>query len=210
MSIFTNRHAMLYIVTINALSGFLSACGGSDTPSSNQVITNGAVAGSDTITPGSPSLSIDDEAVEGPVDTIDSAGNLIVLGQNVVVSENTVFDDTSLSSIKVGDIVEVSGLRDNNQVINATFIELESSTIESFEVLGIVSELNRNTRTFSIGELTVDFSTARFDDIAESSLNNGILLEVEDEALLYEPGSFFLVATKIEGSLDFDSDDDDS
>ena len=108
---------MLYIVTINALSGFLSACGGSDTPSSNQVITNGAVAASDTITPGSPSLSIDDEAVEGPVDTIDSAGNLIVLGQNVVVSENTVFDDTSLSSIKVGDIVEVSGLRDNNQVI---------------------------------------------------------------------------------------------
>ena len=64
--------------------------------------------------------------------SVDLAGNmLVVLGQAVRVSDLTSFDDSfanpSLAGISPGDIVEVSGLRDSDGIIDATRIEPKPS-----------------------------------------------------------------------------------
>lgn len=139
-----------------------------------------------------------EEDVKGPVDSIDINGNMFVMGQSVIISSTTFFDDSSSSSVIVGDIVEVSGLRDNNGILHATFVEKKRSIPRAYEVQGPLANLNLGEKTFTIGDLLVNYSGARFDDIPESSLSDGLYVEVKDESLLYESGSMFLRATKIE------------
>ena len=139
-----------------------------------------------------------EEDVKGPVDAVEITGNLFVMGQSVIISSSTSFDDSSGGAIDVGDIVEISGLRDNNGNLHATYIEKKQSLPNAFKVQGPIAQLNTADQTFVIGDLLVDYFDARFDDISESSLREGVFVEVKDENRLYEPGSLFLKATKIE------------
>lgn len=139
-----------------------------------------------------------EEDVKGPVDSVDTTGNLFVMGQSVIISSSTLFDDSSSGVISVVDIVEVSGLRDNNGNLHATYIEKKQSQPSAFKVQGPIAQLNTVDQTFLIGDLLIDYFDARFDDISESSLSDGVFVEVKDENRLYEPGSLFLRATKIE------------
>ena len=139
-----------------------------------------------------------EEDVKGPVDSVDSTGNFFVMGQTVIISSSTLVDDSSGGAISVGDIVEVSGLRDNTGNLHATYIEKKQSQPNAFKVQGPIAQLDTSDKTFVIGELLIDYVDARFDDIAESSLSDGMFVEVKDENRLYEPGSLFMIATKIE------------
>ena len=70
-------------------------------------------------TTGTANEVIFDDSVKGPVQSINLAGSsLVVLGQTVLVTADTSFDDNispaSLDGLTVGDIVEVSGLPDAN------------------------------------------------------------------------------------------------
>jgi hypothetical protein len=155
--------------------------------------------------------SIDfDDAVEGPVQSIDAAaGTLVVLGQTVKVDASTSFDDdlqpASLAGIAVGMVVEVSGFRDADGVIHATRIEAEDAN-EPFEVTGVVANLDEAAKRFDIGTLTVDYSAAQLDDLAGGAPANG--QTVEAKGTLDANG--VLLATRVEGKQEeMPGDNDD-
>ncbi len=136
-----------------------------------------------------------EEDVKGPIDAI-AGDRITVLGQVVVVGPETVVD-FDIATANVGDLLEVSGFRNAADEIEATYIEQKSAVAE-YEVLGNVRDLDTGARTFRVGTLVVDYSTARFDDFTVNDLANGLLVEVEDENRAYSPGDLRLIATEVE------------
>jgi hypothetical protein len=117
-----------------------------------------------------------------------------VLGQTVRVSGSTLFDDTilpaSITSLKVGNIVEISGFPNAAGEIVASRIQLQAGG-SAFEVKGIVQSLDMSAHTFHVNTLTVDYS-----GIAPSgSLANGATVKVTG-TMLNAAGA--LVATRVD------------
>jgi hypothetical protein len=140
-----------------------------------------------------------DDAVEGPVNSVDVAGSaLLVLGQTVRISANTSFDDSfvnpSLAGIAPGDIVEVSGLRTSDGSIEATRIEPKPAGLE-FETTGIVANLDSVAMTFNINALVVDYSAAMLNDFDGGSIADGDLVEAKGMILGADDE---LIATRVE------------
>jgi hypothetical protein len=149
-----------------------------------------------------------DDAVQGPVQSVDAAaGTLVVLGQRVQVDGLTSFDDrlqpASLAGIAVGALVEVSGFRDAQGVIHATRIEPKDAS-DAFEITGTVANHDAVARRFDIGTLTVDYSAAQLDDLPGGMPDNGLLVEVKGRTV---DANGVLLATRVEGKRD-DMDDD--
>lgn len=141
-----------------------------------------------------------DDAVEGPVDSVDTVtGQLVVAGQTVFADAATSFDDSlpnpSLDGLSVGDFIEVNGLFDSNGVIRATRIEAGDGEVE---VHGFISALDTDNRTFSINDLVVNYDGAtEIDDNfpGGTMFANGDFAEVKGA----NPGpNAPLLATKIE------------
>jgi hypothetical protein len=132
--------------------------------------------------------------VAGPITRIDTAGaTFVVLGQTVRVSGSTLFDHTilpaSITSLKVGDIVEVSGFPNTAAEIVASRIQLAAGS--ALEIKGIVQSLDMTAHTFHVNTLTVDYGA-----IAPSgSLANGVTVKVSG-TLLNAAGA--LVATRVD------------
>lgn len=140
-----------------------------------------------------------DETVRGPMDTIDVDGQrLTVMGQTVLTDAATVFDDvdSQLGNLSSGDIVEVSGLRDDADAIRASHIEKEDDD-DDYTVTGIVANHDPDALRFEIGGLTIDYQGAELDDLSGSDWN-GLLVEVEDENRTYNAGDGLLVASEVE------------
>lgn len=139
-----------------------------------------------------------DDAVEGPVDSIDAvAGSLVVAGQVVIADAATSFDDSfadpSLTGLDVGDFIEVNGFFDSEGAIRATRIEPGAGEVE---VHGRVAGLDVNSQTFSINALAVSYSTATIDDnFLNGTIANGDFVEVKGP----NPGpNAVLIATEVE------------
>ena len=152
-----------------------------------------------------------DDIVEGPISAIDFATNtFMVLGQLVMVDSNTSFDDNissaGLEGLSVGDIVEVSGLFDSQQQIQATRVELKTASTE-YEIHGTVSNLDASAQTFMLNDLLVDYSQASLDDFGADTLSDGDLVEAKGINL---GANDELIASKVEleDSIE-DADDDD-
>ncbi len=108
------------------------------------------------------------ETVKGPIQSINLVNNTFTaLGQTVQVTATTTFDDIALSALLVGDIVEISGMRDENQVIQASYVDKEDGAL-TYQVTGIISDLNATT--FKVANLTVMHN--------DPSLVNGMLVDV--------------------------------
>jgi len=125
--------------------------------------------------------------VEGPVSAIDPvAGTLGVLGQTVLVTADTSFDDdispASLAGLAVGDIVEVSGLPAASGAIEATRIEKKAAGA-SFHVIGTASATDSVAKTLKINALTVDFTTATLVDFPAAGPADGDLIEATGSTL---------------------------
>ena len=130
---------------------------------------------------GTANTIVFDDAVEGPIQSLDVAANtMLVLGQTVVVNGDTVFDDDitpgDLSGLSAGDVVEVSGFRDGSGAIVASYIDLEPMSGD-FEVTGLASGVDTAAMTFVIEGLTVDYSSAQLDDFPAGMPENGQLVE---------------------------------
>jgi hypothetical protein len=109
-------------------------------------------------------LLVVDDAVQGPITTIDAAtSSLVALGQTVRVAPETLFDDSvpngSLDGLAVGDIIEVAGFRTSSDDIIATRIE-KMPAGAGFETTGVVKNFAWLAQRFSIGGLTVQFGAA--------------------------------------------------
>ena len=120
--------------------------------------------------------------VQGVVDSVDAAGNsLVVMGQTVVVDDLIVFDGATLATLQPGNIVEVSGMVDSNGALHATRIELKSTELTSntlLELKGTVANLDVQKMTFDIGAQTVDYTTAVLKDLP-AGLSDGMKVEVK-------------------------------
>lgn len=155
-----------------------------------------------------------DEEVKGPVDSV-GAGSLVVLGQTVNVGSGARFDDgLTLGAIAVGDILELSGYRNELDEINASYVERKNpGDVEAYEVLGQIRDLDEPNQRFRVGGLIVSYASAELDDL-DGGLMNGLLVEVQDSNRAYLPNDPVLNATKVEGEdrtefKDEDDDDDD-
>ncbi len=128
-----------------------------------------------------------DDDVEGPISAIDAAaGTVTVLRQRVRVDATTLFDDSiaaGLSSLAVGQSIEVSGFRDAAGEIVASRIELRGASVRQLEVTGVASAVNSVARKLKIGTLTVDYSGATLRDFPAGGPQNGDRIEAKGSTI---------------------------
>jgi hypothetical protein len=108
---------------------------------------------------------IDGVVLSTSISTVSETGTLNVMGRNVLVSEETMFDSTvgaikSIAQIAPGSIVEVSGHTSGASDIHATRIALKSETFDGREidVKGVIS--NVTDTGFDLGTLHIDYPLA--------------------------------------------------
>ncbi|CAA6812176.1 MAG: Unknown protein [uncultured Thiotrichaceae bacterium] len=152
------------------------------------IVINGSIDASGT-TGVASSVQFTD-ALEGAVTTASTDGSTIeILGQSIKTDPLTVFYDfAALTDLTVGNIVEVSGVADATGVITATSIRLKSGSfvvgISENEVKGLVSNLNEASKTFSVGNITVEYGSASLEDFGAQNLANGQFVEAKSNTNL--------------------------
>ena len=150
-----------------------------------------------------------DDNLKGPISAITSATDesgsvldarqITVLGIDVVVERTgTVFEDTSFESLSQGDLVEVYGFAESGNNIRATRVELKEfiAGVTKVELYGEVTGLDTSAETFLLGDYTINYASAEFDDIDPSDFADGILVEVK--GTLATADALVIDATKIE------------
>ena len=150
-----------------------------------------------------------DDNLKGPISEITSATDesgalldarqITVLGIDVVVERTgTVFEGTTFESLSAGDFVEIYGFAESGNNIRATRVERENfvAGVTKVEVYGAVNALDTTAETFMLGNYTVNYSAAIFDDIDESTFADGLLVEVK--GTLASADALSIDATKIE------------
>jgi len=147
---------------------------------------------------------------------IDGVGTINVMGQTVTVTLDTVFegdrtDTLTINDLTVDSIVEVSGFSDGSGTILATRVETKAAH-DDVEVKGLVSNLDTEAMTFTIGDLLIDYSTA---GEVPAILEDGLFVEAESDLPLegdVETG-FTMFASEVEieedGDIDIDGDEGD-
>ena len=96
--------------------------------------------------------------IKGPVEAVNAADTLTVLGQSVVVNSSTVFEDgLTLGAITTGQVLEVYGFVQAGQV-TATRIERESPGTSNFKLRGFIGNLDAVGRAFNIGTARISYS----------------------------------------------------
>lgn len=137
------------------------------------------------------------ENIKGLVEAIGiNKGELIISGQEVTTDELTVYDNTNLETLMVGDFVEVSGLRNEHGVLLATRIEKERISEEAvIKIKGAVSGLDTVNRVFSLAYLAVDYSRAEITLDDEALLADGLIVKVKGHQISV---GMPLIATNVE------------
>lgn len=143
---------------------------------------------------------VQEDTVEGPITSVDFQNSrFVVLGQTVLVDDTTQFDfGVSLANLLPNQVVEVSGFVKADGTIAASFIEgkaLSGDCSFGCEVKGTVTNHSPVLKTFQIGSLIVDYSTAIIGDMPPSNWN-GLFVEVK--GTVWVSGTNTLTATKVE------------
>jgi hypothetical protein len=87
-----------------------------------------------------------------------AAGTLTLLGQTIKTNSGTAYHGTGgLTSLSVGQVVEVYGVRQADGTLLATLVEVKAA-LGSVSIVGNVSNLGAST--FQVGTQTINFSTA--------------------------------------------------
>ena len=143
-----------------------------------------------------------EDVVEGAVQGIPSTNDrLVVLGQTVLIDNDTVFDNNipgqNIGGLTVGDLVEVNGFVKGKGLIIATLIEKKNPPA-TCEVKGIVENYDSSVQSFILGGLTVTYSGAAINDMPNANGNawNDLLVEVKGSPCTQ--ASQPLIATNVE------------
>lgn len=118
-------------------------------------------------------------ALVGPVNAVDLVAKTItLLGQTVLITTSTVFDDSlagGLSVDMVGDVLEVHGLYDAvNKRFVATRVEPKSSATE-YRLRGEVSAVDTTAKTFKIGSEVISYAGVPAADLRTPPVNGQFL-----------------------------------
>jgi hypothetical protein len=125
--------------------------------------------------------------IEGQLDGVvgqvnATAGTFVLFGQTVVVNNQTVYDGISgISALTSGQKVEVYGLPDASGNVVATRLEVETPSHQnSFShaayLSGSIASLDSVRKTFTIGTITVNYSSAT---LPAQALANGLMVNVQ-------------------------------
>jgi hypothetical protein len=150
--------------------------------------------------------------VAGPVEDVsvigDTTKEIVVLGQTVIVNVITKFKQTTFDTTAIDDVVEVSGYLDDTGAIRATFLGKtgDITTILIYEVTGFVADLNTDSITFKINDLTVDYSSADTSALPGNVPADGLFVEV---AGTLDATRGVMIAEKIEIEEKLDDGDGD-
>jgi hypothetical protein len=148
-----------------------------------------------------------DDTVEGVVQSVATDGlSLIVLGQVVQVDQKTIIDSSipgqSIRNLKPGiDLVEVSGFVMSDGHILATLIMLQAGN-PHHEVQGSIKNHDAKAKTFEIGALTVNYSSADISQMPSPTAStwNGLVVQVHGDQWSQGgagPSSARLTATQV-------------
>jgi hypothetical protein len=163
-----------------------------------------AVTGSFNGDQRSASMVSQSDAVEGLVQSVAIDGlSLVVMGQTVLVDNTTLIDNNipgqNIQNLVPGtDSVEVNGHIMPGGVIQATFIEKKPVGTVTPEVRGFVTGHDAAAKTFQIGNLTVNYTTALIGDMPVPNGSNWNTLFVEVKGTVFNSGTSTLTATKVE------------
>jgi Domain of unknown function (DUF5666) len=99
-------------------------------------------------------------SARGRVEAVDAvAGTLTIMGVKVTIDSATVFEGSSgLTAIVAGDLVEVHGTANATGIL-ATLIE-KRAAVSNFAVHGVIGTINTAAKTFTVGNLTVQYASA--------------------------------------------------
>jgi hypothetical protein len=127
--------------------------------------------------------------VEGTVTALSNDGvTLGIMGQVVQVNALTVFHGFSqLTELRVGNVVEVSGVRDAQDVLVAASIALQQVSYvpgNTLELKGFVRQLDTVNKTFQIGSLIVDYAQTAWDGFETTALANAQYVEAKTRQAL--------------------------
>ena len=139
---------------------------------------NGSI---DTSSSNGTAVSVDVSLnIIGAIDNIDlTNNNLTVVGQSVVLNTLTVFKNSTPETLKIGDVVVVSGLTNNGGQIIASYIEdISSSGSNQTELTGVIGSLNKIAKTFQIGTQLVDYSKAQFINMTVANLIDSMSVRI--------------------------------
>lgn len=116
--------------------------------------------------------------------------SVTVMGQIVNVDNLSVLHGlTQLSELQVGNVVEVSGVRDAAGSITASSLSLRQQRYPQdgslLKLAGSITALQTDITTFRLGDLVVDYSTAQLEGFAPGTiLQNAQWVEVETRTAL--------------------------
>lgn len=131
-----------------------------------------------------------EESASGPITAVSSGRRvLVVLGQIVVLDDDTRLDGVTSEELDVGVDVVISGTRDADDRIVASLVSRPDPG-RGCRVAGDVEDLDEQATTFSIGDLEVDASGAlivggslvegdRVGVLAETCAEDGVLVARE-------------------------------
>jgi Domain of unknown function (DUF5666) len=141
--------------------------------------------------------------LKGPVDKLYDTSvtpNILgVMGQTVIIDNNTIIDNNlgagGLAGLTLGSQVEVNGFRDAAGRIRATRIERqEVAATNKFKVSGVVGSILTPT-SFSLGDLTINYTGVTVKNLPTGGLAVGQRVEVKATSA---PSNKTLVATSVE------------
>lgn len=124
---------------------------------------------------GAESVSTENH-IKGPVTSLDP---FQVFGQDVVIDNDTVLDNNN-GTFALGDLLEVSGYFDTNNVFLATRVEKDNS-LDEWKVFGYIQSVTGSTVT--IGQLSFDTSMMTLTDCS-SPLATGDLVKIELDPIM--------------------------
>ena len=136
--------------------------------------------------------------LRGAVSAIDlKDGSFTVMGARVTTDNATVWGDAKgLTDLVDGAMVQVWGLPAAPGTLRATRVQVTPTGTAPL-VTGTVQNLDRGTRQFVLGQLTIDFGSAAFGPgIDAASLANGTIVRVRGTAA---PVAGRFTATQVQG-----------
>jgi hypothetical protein len=113
----------------------------------------------------------------GTLDAAPTATELLVLGQRVLTDQATVLAGVdSVAELRAGDTIQVSGFRDTNGSLLATWVQKESGTAATPQLSGFVSAVAGTS--LQVAGLEVDIATATLVGLRPGALAPGQLVRL--------------------------------
>jgi Domain of unknown function (DUF5666) len=136
-----------------------------------------------------------DDAVKGRVEQVLDASRLVVMGQTVLIDNQTRLANGAPA---INDVVDVHGLPSADGVVTAGYIERKTTpATPPFAVKGFVKNHDTTARTFVVGTLTVAYSSATVTDMPAGSWN-GLIIDAKGSTCAGQPVCGTLTASKVE------------